>query len=83
MLESDCKILVVFNVFLTVHHDIHLFQLPTQCTILLLYNTYITVLYIFQAILCSSSGDQMFSLNLCTERPLTESDDTKCYINTI
>jgi hypothetical protein len=26
---------------------------------------------------------KMFSLNLCTDQLLTESDDTRCYINTI
>jgi hypothetical protein len=48
-----------FDVFLTVHHDISLFELPTSWTIPLLYNTHITVLYVFWAILCSPSGGQI------------------------
>jgi hypothetical protein len=58
---------------------------------------YIIVLDMFQAILCSSSGDQSallqhlvssFSvsgrtMHRCTVRPLTESDDTRCCNNKI
>jgi len=47
---------------------------------------FIIILYMFRA--GAFAPDHMlsanqFSLNLCTGRPLTESDDTKCCINTI
>jgi len=85
-----------FYVSLTVHLSITLanYQLDTK-----VFNTFITVLYIymFRAISCSSSGGQIVfiqhlvsslsisdrSVHLCTERSLTESDDTRCCINTI
>jgi len=63
------------------------------------FNTFITILYIymFRAISCSSSGDQIVLIqhlvlslsvrdrpvHLCTGRSLTESDNTRCCINRI
>jgi len=57
------------------------------------FNTFITILYMFQAISCSSSGGQIVliqhlvsSLSVtvrCNGRLLTERDDTRFYINTI
>jgi hypothetical protein len=60
---------------------------------------YIKYLDMFRAILCSSSGGQncistasgivilrerpYSALNRCTVRPLTESDETRCFKNTI
>jgi len=32
---------------------------------------------------CPSGAQVEISLNLCTGRPLTDSDDTRCYISTI
>jgi len=93
-LESDWRFF--FNVSLTVHLSITLAndQLVAQ-----IFNTFITILYtyMFRAISCSSSGGQIvliqhlvssLSINdrpvhLCTGRSLTDSDDTRCCINTI
>ena len=68
-------------------------QLDTQ----VFYDTFITVLYMFRTTSCSSSGGQIILIqhlvsslsvsgrvvNRCTGPPLTESDDTRCCINTI
>jgi hypothetical protein len=64
-----------------------------------IFNTFITTLYMymFRTISCSSSGGQIVLIqhlesslsvsdhpvHLCTGRSLTESDDTRCCINTI
>jgi hypothetical protein len=64
-----------------------------------IFNIFVTVLYMcmFRAISCSSSEGQIVlvqhlvlslsvsdrSVHLCTERSLTETDDTRCCINTI
>jgi hypothetical protein len=83
----------VFDVFLTVHHRINLFYLPTWCTIPLLYNICFTLnsptcfeqyyahlqevkIVLLQRLVSSA-------LYWCTVQPLTESDDTRCCINTI
>ena len=88
-----------FDVLLTVHLSITFVNDQLDAQFFYFYNTFITVLYMFRATSCSSSGGQIiliqhlvlslsvraeqFSLNLCTGRPLTESDDTRCCINTI
>ena len=85
-----------FDVLLTVHLSINLVndQLEAQFSyFILFYNTLITVLYTFRATSCSSSGGQIVliqhlvsSLSVSGRpkgRPLTESDDTRCCINTI
>ena len=70
-------------ILLTVHLDITSGKWPTWCTILL-YNTFISILYMFRANTCSSSGGQLqFLLDLRTGRTLTESDYTRCCINTV
>jgi len=61
-----------------------------------IFNTSVTILYMFRAISCSSSGGQIVLIqhlvsplspsgaqDLCTGRSLTESDDTRCCVNTI
>jgi len=83
-----------FYVSLTVHFSITLDndQLDAQ-----IFNTFITILYVymFRAISYSSSGGQIVltqhlvsslsvsdrSEHRCTERSLTESDDTRCCVN--
>jgi hypothetical protein len=49
-----------------------------------IFSTFITILYmyVFRAISCSSSGGQIV-LMLHLVSSLTDSDDTRCYINTI
>ena len=60
---------------------------PTGRTILLFYNTFITVIYMFRATSCSSSGGQIVLIqplvSSLSHRTVTESDDTRCCINTI
>ena len=51
-------------------------------TLALFYNMFITVLYMFRATFCSSSGGQIVLIQHLVW-PLTESDDTRCCINTI
>jgi hypothetical protein len=53
-----------FDISLTVHRSVDLFQLPTSCTIYLFYNNtyYIIILDVFRAIPCSSSGGQIVLL---------------------
>ena len=60
------------------------YQLDAQ---ILYFNTLITSLYMFQALLCSSSGGHIVwfqhlvlpdLLNLCTEQSPKESDETRC-----
>ena len=58
-------------------------QWPTWCTN---FNTFITILYMymFRAISCSSSASQIVLIqHRCTGPSLTDSDDTRCCINTI
>jgi hypothetical protein len=60
---------------------------------LLFYNKFIIFLYMFRALLCSSSGGQIILIQHLVSshsvgdrpdgRPPTESDDTRCCINTI
>jgi len=81
---------ISFYVFLTVHHSIDLFQLPTlmhNSFIHYQYVCYITILDMFRALTCPSSGGQIalsqhlvssLSVNTCTE-----SDDTRFCDNTI
>ena len=59
------------------------YQLDAQ---ILYFHTFITFLYMFRALLCSSSGGHRLredSRNLCTERSPKQSDDTRCCVNTI
>ena len=70
-----------FYVSLTVHLSITLAndQLNAQ-----IFNTFITILYMymFRAISCSSSGGQIVLIQHLVSS-LTDSDDTRCCINTI
>jgi len=75
-----------FNVLPTVHLNIILVtnQLNAQ---ILFYNKSIIFLYMFRALLCSSSGGKNYitqpsgaQVRLCTGRLPTECDDTRCCI---
>jgi len=57
------------------------YQLDVQ---ILYFNIFITFLYMFGALLCSSSVHRLRedSRNLCTEQSPKESDDTRCCVNT-
>jgi hypothetical protein len=73
--------------WLTVHRGISLvyLQLDAQNSYLLIYNTFIKILYMFQALPCSSSGGLRRNciyaasgifLNRCTRQSPADSDDT-------
>ena len=65
-----------FDVFSTVHHSIELFHQPTSMhNSLFINNMYVTLL--------SSTCFEQSALNRCTVQPFTESDDTRCCVNTI
>jgi hypothetical protein len=50
--------------WLTMHHSITLvnFQLDSRILYLFIYNTFIKILYMFQAVRCSSSGGLIVSM---------------------
>jgi prenyltransferase beta subunit len=93
LILEDCSDSFFYYVSLTVYLSVTLAndQLDAQIP-----NTFITILYMcmFRAIYCSSSGGQIIliqhllsSLSV-SDRPvhrrsLTESDDTRCCVNTI
>jgi len=69
-----------------VHHDINV-EAITNLMQKYLYSYNITILYMFRALLCSSSGGSIvyvqhqvpsLSPNQCNVRPLTDSDGTRC-----
>ena len=94
--EEQCKYFSKLSV-ITTHAKITLANDQLEAKFLYFYNTFITVFYMFRATSCSSSGGQILLIqylvwslsviglpvHVCTGRPLTESDDTRCSINTI
>ena len=99
--RTSCPEQQFFDVLLTVHLSIILIT-DNLMHKFLFYNKFIIFLYMFRALLCSSSGGQNCivqhlvsshslgcravhrlgesSPNLCTGRPPTECDDTRCCI---
>jgi len=100
-LQGVLKLYVKFRlqkvkVHWTVHHDIN-FEAITNLMHKHIYSYNNTILYMFRALLCSSSGGSIVyvqhlvpslcvsgrTLHQCNVRPLTHSDGTRCCTYTI
>ena len=69
------------DVFSTVDHSIELFHLPTFMHNSLFINK--CMLHYYPRHVSSSFDSTESALNRCTVQPFTESDDTRCCVNTI
>ena len=69
------KLLGIFYIFSTVHHNIELFHQPNIMHNFL-YSLTICMLHYYPTALQSA-------LNQCTVQTFTESEDTRCCVNTI
>jgi hypothetical protein len=69
-----------FDVFLTVHHSIEFFHLPTlMYNSLFINNMYVTLL---SSTTILEQTEEQSARNRCTVQPFTETDDTRCCENT-